>query len=132
MTPADIRATLADLNEEAQLLAHPDDATSADDWDGASVYDEALVGIVQRFNDVVALYDYEKLVEIHVREGMDDEGAREWLDFNTVGAWVGDGTPCYLRAKVDSTGGENEARAASNSAATLRRVGAVDRARVGD
>jgi hypothetical protein len=27
---------------------------------------------------------------------MSDEEAVEWFDFNIIGAWVGDGTPCFI------------------------------------
>jgi hypothetical protein len=29
-------------------------------------------------------------------DGMDGEGAREFFDFNILGAYVGSGTPCFL------------------------------------
>jgi len=30
------------------------------------------------------------------RDGMDEDEAREFLDFNTFGAWMGPGTPLFM------------------------------------
>lgn len=54
---------------------------------------EALVGLSLSSpgRPALAIYDYEKCVRVLVRrDKMTDEEAREFLDFNTVGAWCGD------------------------------------------
>lgn len=63
-------------------------------WDG---FEDALVGICYRFNQApLALYDKQKCLNILMnRDGMDYEGAVECFEFNTAGAWAGDGTPAY-------------------------------------
>lgn len=43
----------------------------------------------------VALYDYEQCVQILLDQGMDEEESREYLEFNTLGAYVGEGTPAF-------------------------------------
>jgi hypothetical protein len=60
--------------------------------------EKAFIGYFQRCGQaIVAVYDYEKCVKILMkRDGMTDEDAREFLDFNTVGAWMGEGTPAFL------------------------------------
>ena len=62
--------------------------------------DDALIGTVHIWGqggaNVVALYDYEKCVKILMdRDEMTREEATEFLDFNTLGAYVGPGTPAY-------------------------------------
>jgi hypothetical protein len=66
----------------------------------ADGFDDALVGVVSRAGGMspVALYDEDKCIEILVkRDGMDAEEAREYFDFNTLGAWMGEMTPCFAR-----------------------------------
>jgi hypothetical protein len=73
----------------------------ADANDGILVadgFDDALVGVTayQPGRPVLAVYDYEKCVKVLRKGGMSEEDAREWMEFNVVGAWVGDGTPVFL------------------------------------
>ena len=42
------------------------------------------------------IYDYEKLVEHFMGEGMTDEEAMEWVDFNILGAYFGEGNPVIV------------------------------------
>jgi hypothetical protein len=59
--------------------------------------DDAIVGIGQRFTTYFLVYDVEKVIEqLVTRDGMDHDDAREYFEFNIVGGWVGDGTPCFL------------------------------------
>lgn len=47
---------------------------------------------------VVAVYDYDKCVQALVdRDGMTHEEADEFLEFNTLGAYVGENGPLYVR-----------------------------------
>ena len=73
---------IADYNPEALL---------------ADGFDAALIGIMCRATkDPVALYDYEKCIEVLMdREGVDYAEAVEWFEFNTLGAWVGEHTPAF-------------------------------------
>ena len=71
-----------------------------DDGDGmifANGFEDALVGYVTKFNQVLACYDYEECVKILIkRDGMTREEAVDYIEFNVTGAWVGDSTPCFL------------------------------------
>ena len=59
--------------------------------------DEALIGIAVRIGLSVAAYDYNKLVEVHHKKlGMTLQEAEEWVQVNTMGAYVGDGTPVVV------------------------------------
>jgi hypothetical protein len=58
--------------------------------------DGALMGIVCRFGQpATALYDRDKCVSIFMDQGMDEEEAQDYLDFNVIGAYVGEYTPAF-------------------------------------
>lgn len=61
-------------------------------------FDEACIGLSQRINEpMLAVYSYEKMVDLLVeRDGMDAEEAMEFIDFNCVGAWIGERTPIIV------------------------------------
>ena len=58
-------------------------------------FDEAILGVVRRFNQEYVLYDYEKVIEILMRDMSYDDAVDYW-GYNQVGAWVGEGTPGFL------------------------------------
>lgn len=65
--------------------------------------EDAFIGSVYsiKFGINLAVYDIDKCVEILVtRDGMSDEEAIEFLEFNTFCAWVGEGTPLFLARKT--------------------------------
>ena len=63
----------------------------------ADGFDEAILGVGRRATqpEVVA-YDYEKCVLILMDREMTEEEAREYMEFNVVGAFVGDRTPIFI------------------------------------
>lgn len=65
-------------------------------WDG---FDNAIIGIGERCStDSMIVYDYKKMVKILVmRDNMTYEEAEEYIDFNIIGAWIGDTTPIIVR-----------------------------------
>jgi hypothetical protein len=64
--------------------------------------DEAFVGIVRRFGqEALAAYDYDKCIEIIMGDTLDYEGAVDYFEFNVIGAWVGDGTPVFVKLAKD-------------------------------
>lgn len=60
--------------------------------------EDAFVGVAIRCGGVpVAVYDYEKCVKILMdRDSVSEDDAREHMDYNVVGAWVGEATPWFL------------------------------------
>ncbi len=59
--------------------------------------DEAIVGYASRINlEPVVVYSYNSLVAVFVKQGMSEDEAIEWVDYNIVGAWVGERTPIIL------------------------------------
>ena len=63
----------------------------------ADGFDEAILGVAQRFNDLFVVYDKQKVINIMVkRDGMTHQEALEFFDFNIVGAFVGPYTPAFV------------------------------------
>tara|TARA_R110002051_G_scaffold158299_2_gene229688 strand:- start:555 stop:827 length:273 start_codon:yes stop_codon:yes gene_type:complete len=63
----------------------------------ADGFDDALIGITEG-NNPVAVYDTDKCIQILMREDeMNEEDAVDFFYFNTVGAYVGEKTPLFLR-----------------------------------
>ena len=90
MSPEEIIDLLTETNPDALL---------------ADGFLEALVGTVHLWAPVssggatqttVALYDYQKMIGILVkRDGMTPDEADEYLQFNTLGGYVGENQPAY-------------------------------------
>jgi hypothetical protein len=81
MDPHEIREQLSELNPEALF---------------ADGFDEALVGIGQQFNKHMAVYSYQACVAVLIGQGLTEEQAIEHMEFNVVGAYVGEFTPIFL------------------------------------
>ena len=63
----------------------------------ADGFDEAILGVVQRIGIEAICYDLNKVIEILMtRDGMDEEEAWEYYQFNIAGSWVGESTPLFL------------------------------------
>ena len=60
-------------------------------------YNDCIAGVMERFGqDPIVCYDKEKVLDRHMEAGMDRAEAQEFFEFNQIGAWVGDQTPCFL------------------------------------
>ena len=60
-------------------------------------FDGALLGFGWRFHDgPVLAYDLDKVLEIFMEDGMDEDEAQEWVDRKVL-VWVGEGTPMFVR-----------------------------------
>jgi len=60
--------------------------------------EEAFVGVARRCGQPdLAVYSIPLAIRVLVqRDGMSEEEAREYLEFNSIGAWVGEETPIWL------------------------------------
>lgn len=60
-------------------------------------FDDAIVGYVEKFGqNPVALYDRNKCIDILIkRDGMTEEEAEEFFEFNVIGSFVGEYTPAF-------------------------------------
>jgi len=70
----------------------------------ADGFDEAIIGVASRINlGPLVCYDRHKCIQILMdTEGWDYDEAEEWFEFNTAGAYVGEGTPLFLVSWADS------------------------------
>ena len=74
------------LSEGEALLMEPRDQ-----------YDSCLIGVGYRFHDgPLAVYDMDKVLSV-LGEEMSEGDAQEWFEYNTLGAWMGNGTPIFVR-----------------------------------
>ena len=81
--PEEIEEVLAD--NEAVLLEPRDE------------YDACIIGIGCRFSSgPLAVYSMPKVLKVMEGWGMDEDGAQEYFNFNTLGAWMGNGTPLFV------------------------------------
>jgi hypothetical protein len=44
----------------------------------------------------IVCYDKDKVLQRHRDDGMDYDEAIEFFEYNQLGAWVGDRTPCFI------------------------------------
>jgi len=84
---SDVRDLIFDFNEDALF---------------ADGFDDAIIGIARRINmEPVVTYDLEKCANILVeRDGMEYSDAVEYLEFNAVGAWMGEQTPIFIDTAI--------------------------------
>jgi hypothetical protein len=76
-----------ELIEEFVTETGHEDVLLADGLDGA------FIGLTP---NGIAVYDRQKCVECMTEEGMDDEEAIEYLEYNTFNAYVGIKTPLFI------------------------------------
>ena len=63
----------------------------------ATGLEEAFIGVGRRCGqEDVAVYSVQKAIKYLIKEGATEEEAREYLEFNSIGAWVGPMTPVWL------------------------------------
>jgi len=63
----------------------------------ADGFDDALVGIATRFGGLrLAAYNVDLMLAQLVEDGCTPVEAREYYDFNIIGAWVGELTPIFI------------------------------------
>jgi len=66
----------------------------------ADGFEDALIGYGHQFHNAVAIYAWDKCIEILMsRDGMSREDAEEFFDYNVTGAWVGKNTPVFLESR---------------------------------
>ena len=74
----------------------------------ADGFEEAFIGIITIFNNPIALYDADKCIAVLIeRDGMSEEEAIEYFDFNVTGAYVGENTTAFLVYKYSKNENNN-------------------------
>ena len=91
------------LNRDAMTAAQSESVDNLSEYENeealyADGFEEAYVGIIMRAGSpAVAGYDRGKCISILMnRDGMSHEEAEEFFSFNTLGAYVGENTPCFI------------------------------------
>lgn len=61
-------------------------------------FEDAFIGFSQRINEpMLAVYSKSKMLKVLVfRDGMTHDEADEYIEFNCIGAWVGEQTPIIV------------------------------------
>jgi len=68
----------------------------------ADGFDDAIIGISSGMDEPRVVYSIGKMIDILTKEhDMEPDEANEFLEFNTIFAWVGDKTPIYLHTKEE-------------------------------
>lgn len=63
----------------------------------AEDFDCCIMGVgVSCGHDTVVIYDTDKIIEVLMSQGMNHEEAYEYMEFNILGAYVGEHTPIFL------------------------------------
>jgi len=60
-------------------------------------FDDCVLGICEQAGcaDIIA-YDVQKMINKMMSQGMEQTEAWEYFDFNILGAFMGEGTPCFI------------------------------------
>lgn len=70
-------------------------------------FDDCIVGIVERFDhDPIVCYDKTKVLKSLMKDDMTADEAVEYFEYNQLGAWVGEKTPCFITFMEDLPEGE--------------------------
>lgn len=73
-----------EINEEDELMS----------MDG---YEDCIVGIVEQFGrPPILCYNKILVIQKMIDDGASPEEAEEYFDYNQIGAYVGESTPCFL------------------------------------
>jgi len=79
------------------------DAIIYDDMDDAliGVYRNTTNGSAGSYEEALAVYSYVKFIQVYIeRDGMSEEEAVEFFDFNVAGGYIGE----YQPMVIDDTG----------------------------
>ena len=98
----------------AQPAVHPrrawiDDQVDSMELEGILVadgHDHAILGLVEVGDNVVVAYSEGKIIEGLVNDGMTEDEAVEYYEFNIKGAYMGPTTPIYVEDRFAPCLGE--------------------------
>lgn len=65
-------------------------------------YEDCIAGLVEQFGrPIIVAYDTDKVLKKLESDGMTPDEAVEYMQFNMVGAYLGEGTPCFISLADD-------------------------------
>tara|TARA_R110000824_G_scaffold218435_2_gene405054 strand:+ start:5475 stop:5783 length:309 start_codon:yes stop_codon:yes gene_type:complete len=60
-------------------------------------FDDCIIGVCQRFGqEEIITYSLDRVIKKLESQGMTYDEALEWYEFNMIGSWVGETTPCFV------------------------------------
>lgn len=60
-------------------------------------FDDCIEGVVERFGmNPIVCYNKQKVLNKLIDDGCSLIEAEEYYEFNQLGAWMGEGTPCFI------------------------------------
>ena len=60
-------------------------------------YEDCVIGICTRFGqEPILAYDFDKVINKLKKDGMSYEEAIEFWEYNQLGSYVGERTPCFI------------------------------------
>jgi hypothetical protein len=63
----------------------------------ADGFDDAILGVATGFDSARVVYCYASMVEVMMKDSdMSYEDALDWIEYNTLGSYVGKNTPIYV------------------------------------
>jgi len=82
-----------------------DEALAANEAINFDGFEDAVVGVVERFSSgPLILYNRARCIEILREQSEMNHGeAEEFFEFNSIGCWAGDGTPCFHLPRSQGT-----------------------------
>lgn len=94
-TKLKVRKTLKSKPKENSVMVRlQEEYPEALTMDG---YDDCIIGVCTRFGqEPIVAYDRAKVILKLQQDGMTYEEAEEFFEFNQIGAWMGDRTPCFI------------------------------------
>ena len=80
------------IEEQKEYIAQQNDEALLADG-----FEDALIGVGVIFNRSLATYDMRKCIDILIkRDGMSEEEAVEYFEYNVTGSYVGENTPVFV------------------------------------
>ena len=73
----------------------------------ADDFDDCIIGVSDDFGCMRVVYSIDKMIENLMQYGESYNEAREYLEYNTLNAWVGQHTPIYTESKQSILGDED-------------------------
>ena len=84
------------MNKREQIDEWVDEAFPDEEILMADGFEDAFMGVAIQFNKPISIFDYDKCLTILQKDGMTYSEAEEYMQFNVVGAYVGENTPAFL------------------------------------
>ena len=62
-------------------------------------FEHAIIGFTQRMNEpLLAVYNHDLMIQtLMQRDGMTYQEADEYIEYNCIGAWIGEQTPIIVK-----------------------------------